>query len=138
MDYTVLVLERAAEARRRGSGAREAAREAIAATGPTISSAALIMVVFFAVFATLPLLDFKELGIGLAVAIAIDATIVRGIALPAALTLLGDRGIRPRRRGRRLRGSGGPAKRPYAAAEPLGGPCEHAPDAGIVEIGHGG
>ncbi|MFZ0388490.1 MAG: MMPL family transporter, partial [Solirubrobacteraceae bacterium] len=53
----------------------------------------------------LPLVSFKELGVGLAAAIAIDATIVRGIALPAVLTLLGDRGLRPtrvrRRRGQR-------------------------------------
>ena len=44
-------------------------------------------------FATLPLLEFKQLGVGLAAAIALDATIVRGLALPAALTLLGDRGL---------------------------------------------
>jgi RND superfamily putative drug exporter len=52
------------------------------------------MVSVFASFATVPLVSFKQLGVGLAVAIAIDATIVRGIALPAALTLLGDRGLR--------------------------------------------
>ena len=120
MDYTVLVLERTAEARRRGLGAREAAREALAATGPTVSSAALIMVAVFAVFATLPLLDFKQLGIGLAAAIALDATIVRGIALPAALTLLGDRGVRPSRAARR-------------ATDPR---WEHGRHAAIVESGH--
>jgi RND superfamily putative drug exporter len=120
MDYTVLVLERTAEARRRGLGAREAAREALAATGSTVSSAALIMVAVFAVFATLPLLDFKQLGIGLATAIALDATIVRGIALPAVLTLLGDRGIRPARAGR-------------GAATPR---WEHGRHAAIVESGH--
>jgi uncharacterized membrane protein YdfJ with MMPL/SSD domain len=136
MDYTVLVLERAAEARRRGLGAREAAREALAATGQTISSAALIMVAVFAVFATLPLVDFKEMGIGLATAIALDATIVRGIALPAVLTLLGDRGIRPGRRAHRV-GAGSrhhPAERPVAgSAAPR---WEHGPNAAIVESGH--
>jgi RND superfamily putative drug exporter len=94
MDYTVLILERAAEARRRGSSARAAAAEALGATGSTVTSAALVMVFVFASFATVPLVSFKQLGVGLAAAIAIDATIVRGAALPAMLTLLGDRGLR--------------------------------------------
>jgi uncharacterized membrane protein YdfJ with MMPL/SSD domain len=102
MDYTVLVLERAAEARRAGAGAREAAAEALGATGSAVSSAALVMVSVFAIFATLPLLDFKQMGVGLAAAIALDATLVRGIALPAALTLLGDRGLRAGRRQRHV------------------------------------
>jgi uncharacterized membrane protein YdfJ with MMPL/SSD domain len=55
------------------------------------------MIAVFSVFATLPLLEFKQLGVGLAAAIALDATIVRGLALPAALTLLGDRGLDPAR-----------------------------------------
>ena len=95
MDYTVLILERAAEARRAGASAREAAAEALGATGATVTSAAIVMIAVFAIFATIPLVSFKELGVGLAAAIAIDATIVRGIALPATLTLLGDRGLRP-------------------------------------------
>jgi RND superfamily putative drug exporter len=53
------------------------------------------MVAVFSVFATLPLLEFKQLGVGLAAAIALDATVVRGVALPAVLTLLGDRGLKP-------------------------------------------
>ena len=101
MDYTVLVLERAAEARRDGASAREAARTALAQTGSTVSSAALVMVAVFSVFATLPVLDLKEMGVGLAAAVALDATLVRGIALPAMLTLLGDRGLRPGRGRRR-------------------------------------
>jgi RND superfamily putative drug exporter len=103
MDYTVLVLERAREARRGGADAREAASEALASTGGTVTSAAAVMVAVFAVFATLPLLSFKQLGVGLAVAIALDATIVRGLALPALVTLLGDRGLKPARRRRRVR-----------------------------------
>jgi uncharacterized membrane protein YdfJ with MMPL/SSD domain len=103
MDYTVLVLERAREARRGGADAREAAAEAMASTGSTVTSAAAVMVAVFAVFATLPLLSFKQLGVGLAVAIALDATIVRGLALPAIVTLLGDRGLKPARRRRRVR-----------------------------------
>ena len=95
MDYTVLILERAAEARRGGASAREAAAEALGATGATVTSAAIVMIAVFAIFATIPLVSFKQLGVGLAAAIAIDATIVRGVALPAVLTLLGDRGLKP-------------------------------------------
>ena len=93
MDYTVLVLERAREARLAGASAKEAAAVALGSTGGTVTSAALVMIAVFSVFATLPLLEFKQLGVGLAAAIALDATIVRGLALPAALTLLGDRGV---------------------------------------------
>ena len=103
MDYTVLVLERAREARQAGADAREAAAVALAGTGATVTSAAAVMVAVFAVFATLPLLSFKQMGVGLAVAIALDATIVRGLALPAVVTLLGDRGLKPARRRRRER-----------------------------------
>jgi RND superfamily putative drug exporter len=62
----------------------------------------MVMIAVFSVFATLPLLEFKQLGVGLAAAVALDATLVRGVALPAVLTLLGDRGLRPTR-GRRER-----------------------------------
>jgi uncharacterized membrane protein YdfJ with MMPL/SSD domain len=101
MDYTVLVLERAREARLAGASAKEAAAVALGSTGGTVTSAALVMIAVFSVFATLPLLEFKQLGVGLAAAIALDATIVRGLALPAALTLLGDRGLAPARVSRR-------------------------------------
>jgi uncharacterized membrane protein YdfJ with MMPL/SSD domain len=94
MDYTVLILERVREARRAGADARAAASQALTSTGGTVTSAALVMIGVFAVFATLRLLEFKQLGVGLAAAIAIDATIVRAVALPAAVTLLGERGVR--------------------------------------------
>jgi uncharacterized membrane protein YdfJ with MMPL/SSD domain len=97
MDYTVLMLEQAREARLAGASARTAAAVALGSTGGTVTSAAIVMVAVFSVFATLPLLEFKQLGVGLAAAIALDATIVRGLALPAALTLLGDRGLAPAR-----------------------------------------
>ena len=64
MDYTVLILERAAEARRRGASAREAAAEALGATGATVTSAAIVMIAVFAIFATIPLVSFKQLGVG--------------------------------------------------------------------------
>jgi uncharacterized membrane protein YdfJ with MMPL/SSD domain len=121
MDYTVLLLERAAEARRRGLDAREATREALAATGQTISSAALIMVAVFAVFATLPVLDFKQMGIGLAASIAID-----------------DHGIRSGRRARRVRAASDGHRAAPAARGAAAGRWEHGPHGAIVETGHEG
>jgi len=97
MDYTVLVLERIREARRAGKPAAAAAAEGIAATAGTVTSAAIVMVAIFAVFATLRLLDMKQMGVGLAAAVLLDVTIVRGLALPAAITLLGERGWRVNR-----------------------------------------
>jgi uncharacterized membrane protein YdfJ with MMPL/SSD domain len=96
MDYTVLILERVREARLAGADARAAAALALTRTAGTVTSAAAVMIGVFAVFATLSLLEFKQLGIGLAAAIAIDATLVRAIALPAAVSLLGDRMRVPR------------------------------------------
>jgi putative drug exporter of the RND superfamily len=58
------------------------------------ASAALIMVAVFSIFVTMPLADLKILGVGTAAAILIDATIVRGVLVPAALSLLGDRAWR--------------------------------------------
>ena len=55
-----------------------------------MTSAAFVMVGVFAVFITLSFLDFKEMGLGLAVAVLIDATIIRGVLLPASMKLLGD------------------------------------------------
>jgi RND superfamily putative drug exporter len=91
MDYTILVLERVREARRAGLGAREAAAEGIRRTAGSVTVAALVMVAVFAVFASLRLLSMKQLGLGLAAAIVVDATVVRAVALPAFLALLGER-----------------------------------------------
>jgi uncharacterized membrane protein YdfJ with MMPL/SSD domain len=103
MDYTVLVLERIREARRAGLSPRDAAAEGVGATAGTVTSAAVVMVAIFAVFATLRLLSMKQLGVGLAAAILLDATVVRALALPAAVALLGRHGprIKPARLGRR-------------------------------------
>ena len=108
MDYTVLVLERVREARRAGRAPAAAAAEGIAATAGTVTSAAVVMVAIFAVFATLRLLDMKQMGVGLAVAVLLDVTLVRGVALPAALTLLGERGWKVPRPGARTRVGGDP------------------------------
>jgi hypothetical protein len=55
-----------------------------------VTSAALVMVAVFAIFATLSTLDIKQMGVGLAVAVALDATLIRGVLLPSAMKLLGD------------------------------------------------
>jgi uncharacterized membrane protein YdfJ with MMPL/SSD domain len=91
MDYTILVLERIREARRDGHPAREAAALGVGATGGTVTSAAVVMVAVFSIFATMSFVDSKQLGVCLAAAVLLDATIVRGIALPAVVALLGDR-----------------------------------------------
>ena len=65
-------------------------KQGIATTAGTVTSAAAVMVGVFLVFVTLSFIDFKELGLGLAVAVLIDATIIRGVMLPAAMKLLGD------------------------------------------------
>jgi uncharacterized membrane protein YdfJ with MMPL/SSD domain len=96
MDYTVLILERVREERSRGADARTASVRALGATAGTVTSAAAVIIAVFSIFATLHLLEFKQLGFGLAVAILIDATIVRAVALPAAVTLLGRRSARRR------------------------------------------
>jgi len=90
MDYHVFILSRVRELYDRGMSTDEAVRRGIATTAGTVTSAAAVMVAVFLVFVTLTFLDFKELGLGLAVAVLIDATIIRGILLPAAMTLLGD------------------------------------------------
>jgi RND superfamily putative drug exporter len=62
-----------------------------------VTSAAAIMVAVFSIFATLSLIEFKMFGVAMAAAVLIDATVVRGVLLPAGLALLGDRAFRVRR-----------------------------------------
>jgi uncharacterized membrane protein YdfJ with MMPL/SSD domain len=90
MDYHVFILSRIREGHQHGMSTTEAVRHGIATTAGTVTSAAIVMVVVFSVFMTLTFLDFKEMGVGLAVAVLIDATVVRGILLPATMRLLGD------------------------------------------------
>ncbi|GAC1673070.1 MAG: MMPL family transporter [Candidatus Limnocylindrales bacterium] len=90
MDYHVFILTRIKEARDHGLGSNEAVARGIAITSGTVTSAAAIMVVVFAVFVTLELTIIKQLGFGLAVAVFLDATIVRSILLPATMRLLGE------------------------------------------------
>jgi RND superfamily putative drug exporter len=90
MDYHVFILTRIREAYDRGMPSDEAVAHGIKTTAGVVTSAAVVMIAVFAIFATLSLLIFKQLGIGLAVAVLIDATIVRAILLPATMKLLGD------------------------------------------------
>jgi uncharacterized membrane protein YdfJ with MMPL/SSD domain len=90
MDYHVFILSRIREAHDRGMSTERAISHGIKATAGTVTSAAFVMVGVFAVFTMLPLVDLKEMGVGLAAAVLIDATIVRGVLLPATMKLLGD------------------------------------------------
>jgi uncharacterized membrane protein YdfJ with MMPL/SSD domain len=90
MDYHVFLLSRIREAVVRGSSTEEAVAHGIKSTAGVVTSAAIVMVGVFAVFATLSMLMLKQFGVGLATAILIDATIVRGVLLPATMKLLGD------------------------------------------------
>ena len=90
MDYHVFILSRVREAYDRGMKTEDAVAHGITTTAGVVTSAALVMVGAFAVFALMPILDMKEMGIGLAVAVLLDATIVRAVLLPATMKLLGD------------------------------------------------
>src|SRR4051812_43778686 len=90
MDYHVFILSRVRELYDRGMSNDEAIKQGISTTAGTVTSAALVMVGVFAVFITLSFIDFKELGVGLAAAVLIDATIVRGVLLPASMKVLGE------------------------------------------------
>ncbi len=99
MDYHVFILSRVRELWARGRSPGQAIVGGIGSSAGVVTSAALIMVAVFSIFVTMPLVDLKILGAGTAAAVLIDATVVRGILLPAALALLGDRAwsLRPRR-----------------------------------------
>jgi RND superfamily putative drug exporter len=90
MDYHVFILSRMREAHDRGMRTDDAIAHGIKATAGVVTSAAVVMVSVFAIFATLSQIDFKMVGVGLAAAILIDATIVRAVLVPAAMKLLGD------------------------------------------------
>jgi uncharacterized membrane protein YdfJ with MMPL/SSD domain len=90
MDYHVFILSRVREGYDRGMSTEAAVSHGISATAGVVTSAAAVMVGVFSVFATLSSIDFKEVGVGLAIAVLIDATIVRAVLLPAGMKLLGD------------------------------------------------
>jgi RND superfamily putative drug exporter len=90
MDYHVFILTRIKEARDRGMSSNEAVTRGISITSGTITSAAAIMVVVFSLFMLMDLVIIKQLGLGLAVAVFLDATVVRSVLLPSTMRLLGE------------------------------------------------
>jgi RND superfamily putative drug exporter len=90
MDYHVFILSRVREAYDTGMSTERAVAQAIGTTAGVVTSAAAVMVAVFALFGTLSNISLKEMGVGLAVAVFLDATIVRGMLLPASMKLLGD------------------------------------------------
>jgi RND superfamily putative drug exporter len=91
MDYHVFVVSRIKEARLQGRSNRDAIRHGVVTTAGVVTSAAVIMVAVFAIFGTLSMQSFKQMGVGLAAAVLIDATVIRGVLLPAVMALLGER-----------------------------------------------
>ena len=91
MDYHVFILSRIRELRLGGASARDAITGGISRSAGVVTSAAVIMVAVFSIFATLGLIEFKMFGVAMALAVLLDATVVRGVLLPAGLALLGNR-----------------------------------------------
>jgi RND superfamily putative drug exporter len=90
MDYHVFILSRVRETFDRGATTDEAIAHGIRSTAGVVTSAAIVMVAVFSIFTTLTMMELKQFGVGLAVAVLIDATIVRAVLLPASMKLLGD------------------------------------------------
>jgi RND superfamily putative drug exporter len=90
MDYHVFILSRVRELFDRGMSTEAAVERGIKHTASVVTAAAIVMVAVFSIFATLSAVEFKQFGVGLAAAVLIDATIIRGVLLPASMTLLGD------------------------------------------------
>jgi len=101
MDYHVFVVSRIREAAARGVSTRDAVRLGITRSAGVVTSAAVVMVSVFAIFASLNMIEFKQLGVGLAAAILIDALVVRAVVLPSLMALLGRANWWPSRLSRR-------------------------------------
>ena len=115
MDYHVFVLSRVREAVDRGRPTGTAVRESIATTAGVVTAAAVVMVCVFALFGTLSSLELKQAGVGLAVAVLLDATLIRGVLLPSTMKLLGEANwYLPRRLGWLPRFAHEPAEGPEA------------------------
>ena len=123
MDYHIFILSRIRERWLAGADAKEAIVGGIAASAGVVTSAAVIMTAVFTVFITLSAIENKMMGVGMAVAILIDATVVRGLLLPAALALLGERAWELPGLLNRLPGKGGQRRVPAADTDQAG--AEH-------------
>ncbi|WP_438478895.1 MMPL family transporter [Streptomyces asiaticus] len=91
MDYHVFVVSRIREARLAGRTTKDAVVHGVVTTAGVVTSAAVIMVAVFSIFGTLSMQSMKQMGVGLAAAVLIDATVIRGVLLPAVMSLLGER-----------------------------------------------
>jgi uncharacterized membrane protein YdfJ with MMPL/SSD domain len=91
MDYHVFILSRIKELVDRGTPTDEAVKATIKSTAGVVTSAAVVMVGVFALFGTLHFMVFKQMGVGLAIAVLLDATIIRGVLLPTSMAVLGER-----------------------------------------------
>jgi RND superfamily putative drug exporter len=90
MDYHVFILSRIKEFHDGGASTDDAIRLAITRTAGTVTSAAIIMVAVFGLFATLSMIMMQQMGFGLAIAVLIDATVVRAVLVPATMKILGE------------------------------------------------
>jgi RND superfamily putative drug exporter len=117
MDYNVFVVSRIREGHDHGLPTRQAVAYGIRSTAGVVTSAAIIMVAVFAVFGTLSVQQFKQLAVGLAISVLIDATVIRAVLLPSVMVLLGDRNwYLPRWLARFT--AGGAGRRPPLAGHP--------------------
>ncbi|MEO6086761.1 MAG: MMPL family transporter [Umezawaea sp.] len=91
MDYHIFILSRIRERLDSGSAARAAISAGIESSAGVVTSAAVVMTAVFTVFVALTAIENKQLGVGMAVAVILDATVIRGVLLPAAMALLGER-----------------------------------------------
>ncbi len=90
MDYHVFILSRIKELHDRGAATDDAIRLGITRTAGTVTSAAIIMVAVFGLFATLSMIMMQQMGFGLAIAVLLDATIVRAVLVPSTMKILGE------------------------------------------------
>ncbi|WP_097871278.1 MMPL family transporter [Streptomyces sp. rh34] len=114
MDYQVFVVSRIQEARQNGMSAREAVLEGINRSAKVVTSAAIVMVTVFGAFVALHLTEMKQMGFCLAVAVLLDAVVIRLMVLPSVLLLLGERAWWPARRPGRVGRAQEPAAGPSA------------------------
>ncbi|WP_129837700.1 MMPL family transporter [Streptomyces sp. RFCAC02] len=122
MDYHVFVVSRIREAAMDGAPLKEAVREGITRSAGVVTSAALVMVGVFSIFGTLSMVEFKQLGVGLAVAILLDAVVIRVFVLPALMAALGRANWWPGGPSRRYRGRHAvPAGEAVRGTAPSGG-----------------
>ncbi|NEB17783.1 MMPL family transporter [Streptomyces coelicoflavus] len=112
MDYQVFVISRIREAALRGVPSRQAVIEGIGSSASVVTSAAVVMVTVFASFAALHIIEMKQIGFSLAVAVLLDAFVIRLLVLPSVMLLLGEANWWPSRAVRRALQGTEPAPRP--------------------------